>query len=138
MKTVLSFLRTNKYPPSLDYLLMTLGPALVVLGLLGGKTVSRRNPLLVFGRVPLFYFLGHIFAIHLLAVVLSLVRYGTVRYGITVPPSMGAVLKFPPDYGYSLGAVYGFWLLIVVVMYPLCLWFAGVKERRRSWWLGYL
>jgi uncharacterized membrane protein len=75
--TLLSFLRCVKYPPSLDFLLMTLGPALVALGLLERVTLTRNNPLLVFGRTPLFFFVVHLFLIHALAMFLGFLRYGT-------------------------------------------------------------
>lgn len=138
---VLSFLNTTKYPPSLDFLLMTLGPALVALAWLDRFTFSDRNPLIVFGRVPLFYFVLHFYAAHLLAVACAFVRYGSAasRFALYPVPSMGGPRElFPPDFGYSLGATYLAWLAIVIAMYPLCRWFAAVKARRRDWWLGYL
>ena len=138
-RMLLSFLRCTKYPPSLDFLLMTLGPAIALAGWFGAYAPKRNNPLRAFGRVPLFYFVVHLFAIHLAAVVLSFLRYGALRYGLQAPPAMGTPLRmFPPDYGYDLWVVYGVWVLVVVAAYPLCLWFAGVKERRQEWWLGYL
>jgi uncharacterized membrane protein len=116
--TVLSFLNCTKYPPSLEFLLMTLGPAIAVLGWLGGVRVGRRNPVLVFGRVPLFYFLVHIYLIHVIAVLL---------------PKL-----LPSANGYDLWVCYVVWGGVVVAMYPVCVWFAEVKQRRRDWWLGYL
>ena len=118
MFTVLSFLNCTKYPPSLEFLLMTLGPAIAVLGALDGARVGRRNPVLVFGRVPLFYFLIHIYLSH----------------GIAV--GLGKVLGVGG--GFDLWVCYVMWVVVVVAMYPMCVWFAGVKERRRDWWLGYL
>jgi uncharacterized membrane protein len=137
--TVLSFLRCLKYPPSLDFLLMTLGPAITLLGLLGGVKVDRRNPVLIFGRVPMFFFLAHIFLIHIVAMVLAFFRYGTARFFLNGPPSMGTPAQlFPADYGYALWVTYAVWLVVVALLYPLCLWFAGLKQRRHDWWLGYL
>jgi uncharacterized membrane protein len=137
--TVLSFLRCLKYPPSLDFLLMTLGPAITLLGLLGCVKVGRKNPVLIFGRVPMFYFLLHIFLSHLVAMVLAFARYGTARFFLHAPLSMGTPAKiFPVDYGYGLSVVYIVWLVVVVLLYPFCLWFAALKQRRRDWWLGYL
>ena len=78
--TVLSFLRCTKYPPSLDFLLMTLGPALLLMAGLDRLTLSRSNPLLIFGRVPLFYFLVHFFVIHLLTIPFALIRYGRTPF----------------------------------------------------------
>jgi uncharacterized membrane protein len=139
--TVLSFLNTTKYPPSLLFLLMTLGPSLVFLSWLNDRPLSRSNPLIVFGRVPLFYFVLHFFAAHAAIVLMSLARYGTAALGFMFQPvpSMGGPAKsFPPDFGYDLWVAYAVWIAIVIALYPLCRWFAGVKERNRSWWLGYL
>jgi uncharacterized membrane protein len=133
----LSFLRCTKYPPSLDFLLMTLGPALIVLAWFDRFQFSRTNPLIVFGRVPFFYFMAHFFAAHMLAVVLALFRFGHAGFILVPLPLIGSG-AFPAGYGYSLPAVYGFWLLVVAAMYPLCLWFSRLKERRRDWWLSYL
>jgi uncharacterized membrane protein len=137
----LSFLNTTKYPPSLDFLLMTLGPALLALAYLDRLTLSDRNPLIVFGRVPLFYFVLHFFAAHLLAIACAFVRYGSAAssFAFLPFPSMGGPRDvFPPGFGYSLWATYLAWAAIVIAMFPLCRWFAGVKARRRDWWLGYL
>jgi uncharacterized membrane protein len=139
--TVLSFLNTTKYPPSLAFLLMTLGPALILLSWLDGRRLSRPNPLVVFGRVPLFYFVLHFFAAHAAIVVLSIARYGRAAMGFMFQPvpSMGGPVKaFPPDFGYDLWVAYAVWIALVVALYPVCRWFAGIKERRRSGWLSYL
>lgn len=137
--TVLSFLRCNKYPPSLDYLLMTLGPAILLLGWLDRFALKPANPLMVFGRVPLFYFILHLFAIHILTIPLALLRYGHAGFLLHPLPSMGGDAKlFPPNYGYDLWVVYMLWFTVVAMMYPVCLWFARLKERRRDWWLSYL
>jgi uncharacterized membrane protein len=139
--TVLSFLNTTKYPPSLAFLLMTLGPALIVLSSFDRLSLSRSNPLIVFGRVPLFYFVLHFFVAHLAIVVMSVVTYGGVALGYMfqpVPSMGGPAQAFPPGFGYDLWVVYAIWMAIVIGLYPLCRWFAGVKEGRRSWWLSYL
>ena len=137
--TLLSFLRVTKYPPSLDFLLMTLGPAMLLLAWFDRIDFSWANPLIVFGRVPLFYFVTHLYLTHLLAFPLAYLRYGTAGFVLNPLPSMGGDAKlYPPDYGYSLAFVYLLWIAVVVVLYPLCRWFAGVKRRRRDWWLSYL
>ncbi len=128
----LSFLKCNKYPPSLDFLLMTLGPAIVLLAALDKRKLPPNHPLLIFGRAPLFYFLVHLHVIHLLTVLLAFFRYGK---WVPVNP---LVKVFPPGYGYELWAVYLIWMGVVVLLYPLCLWFSRLKARRRDWWLGYL
>ena len=137
--TVLSFLRCTKYPPSLEFLLMTLGPALLFLAWLDKRQLSPANPLIVFGRVPLFYFVIHFYLIHIVLVVMTWFRYGRIDFMWGPLPSMGGSLKaFPPNFGYNLRVVYVVWILIVASLYPLCRWFAGVKARRHDWWLSYL
>jgi uncharacterized membrane protein len=139
--TMLSFLNTTKYPPSLAFLLMTLGPALIILGLFDRMSFRSTNPVIVFGRVPLFFFVIHFYAAHIAAVVLALVKYGSPawRFVFHPEPSMGGPVKlFPPDFGFDLWVAYAVWATIVIGLYPLCRWFAGVKARRRDWWLSYL
>jgi len=135
--TVLSFLKCAKYPPSLDFLLMTLGPAMLLLAWLEGARLSKTNPLIVFGRVPLFYFIVHFFVIHGLTIPFAFFRYGEARFALNRLPSMGTS-SLPANYGYDLWVVYAVWAGVVVLLYPLCLWFARVKERRSDWWLSYL
>jgi uncharacterized membrane protein len=139
--TALSFLNTTKYPPSLDFLLMTLGPALIMLAWADARKFDERNPLIVFGRVPLFYYVAHFFAAHLAAVLLAFVRYGARAgdFALLPVPSMGGPAdRFPDDFGYGLLATYVVWIAIVAVLYPVCRWYAAVKQRRRDWWLSYL
>jgi uncharacterized membrane protein len=139
--TLLSFLNTSKYPPSLDFLLMTLGPALLALAWLDRRGLSRANPLCILGRVPLFYFVLHFYAAHLVAALLALLKYGSPALGFLFHPvpSMGGPRElFPPGFGYDLWVVYAVWALVVVGIYPACRWFAKLKERRRDWWLSYL
>lgn len=137
--TALFFLNTTKYPPSLDFLLMTLGPALVVLGWLDRFHFSFRNPLIVFGRVPFFYYGVHLLIAHLLAVGMNFARYGSTRFLLIPPPSMGSPGNlFPPDYGFPLWTVYVVWIVVLLLLYPACLWFVRLKQRRTDWWLSYL
>lgn len=139
--TVLSFLNCTKYPGSLDFLLMTLGPAIVVLALIDGCSLKPTHPLVVFGRVPMFYFVLHFYAIHALAVLMAWARYGRAAFSFMFNPlpSMGGPAKlFPANFGYSLWVVYVVWMVIVVSLYPLCRRFAKVKATRHDWWLSYL
>ncbi len=137
--TVLSFLNCSKYPPSLLFLLMTLGPALVVMSWLDRKHLSEANPVIVFGRVPFFFFVAHLALIHALAIILGFVRYGKANFLLLPAPSMGGMRKtFPPDYGYNLWVVFAVWIAVIVILYPVCRWFAQLKQRRRDWWLSYL
>ena len=139
--TVLWFLNTTKYPPSLQFLLMTLGPALLLLLYFDRRSFSRSNPLIVFGRVPLFYFVLHFIAAHVAAFALAVLTYGSSAFTFMwqpVPSMGGAAKAFPPDFGWDLWVAYAVWIAIVVALYPLCRWFASVKERGRDWWLSYL
>jgi len=139
--TVLSFLNTTKYPPSMSFLLMTLGPALLALAWLDRRELSRSNPLIVFGRVPLCYFILHFFLAHAMAVVMAIVTHGSAAWSFMfqpVPSMGGPRALFPQNFGYDLWVTYAMSLLIVAVLYPVCAWFARVKERRREWWMGYL
>jgi uncharacterized membrane protein len=132
-RTALSFLNATKYPASLLFLLMTLGPAIAALPWLERWRGRTADVVLTFGRVPLFFWLLHVPLIHLVALGLSLVRYGeVVPWLYRNPPT-----PLPEGYGYGLGVVYVVTLGVVAVLYPLCRWFAGVKHRRRDAWLSY-
>jgi uncharacterized membrane protein len=136
--TVASFLNCTKYPPSLLFLLMTIGPAIVILGLLERVKLSDANPFVVFGRVPLFYYLLHLPLIHGVAILLGWLRYGRVDFLLNNPPSLfGPTQGFPTDYGYSLAIVYVIWIGVIVALYPACRWFASIKQRNRSTVLSY-
>jgi uncharacterized membrane protein len=131
--TALSFINCEKYPPSLLYLMMTLGPALIVLGLFEHARGQIAQWITVFGRVPFLYYVAHIFLIHMLAVVFAQWAYGDASWLLgRFPPQK------PAGYGLPLPGVYAVWLLVVVALYPMCRWFAALKQRRREWWLSYL
>jgi uncharacterized membrane protein len=138
--TFLSFLNTQKYPPSLLFLLMTLGPSVIAVALFdrGREPGALTKPFVVFGRVPLFYYLLHVPLIHLVAVVFSYAEYGRAEWLFLNWPPPGAPQLEPAGYGYDLWVVYLVWLGVVLALYPLCRWFAGVKRRRRDAWLSYL
>lgn len=138
MMTLVSFLNTTKYPPSLLFLLMTLGPALLLLWLTERVTSPLLRPALVFGHVPLFYFVLHLPLIHLLAVVVCYARYGQAWWMFASPSLDKYPFTTPPGWGYSLPIVYVVWIAIVVSLYPACIWYARVKQRRGDWWLSYL
>lgn len=138
LHTLLSFLNTTKYPPSLLFLLMTLGPALLFLRAVDGGVPSPMRPALVFGKVPLFYYVLHFPLIHLLAVVTCLVRYGSAHWMFESPDLGNYPFTPPPGWGYTLPVVYLIWAFVVVAMYPLCRWFAALKQRRSDPWLSYL
>lgn len=135
--TALSFLNTTKYPPSLLFLLMTLGPALVFLALVDRHTPGVLRPALTIGKVPLFYYLLHFALIHLLAVAVCLLRYGSAHWMVESPDLAHYPFTAPPGWGFSLPAVYLAWAFVVIAMYPLCRWFAALKARRNEAWLSY-
>jgi uncharacterized membrane protein len=136
--TDLSFLNTTKYPPSLLFLLMTLGPALIFLWAVDGRTPRVLRPTLVIGKVPLFYYVLHFAVVHLLAVAICYLRYGSAHWLFESPDLAHYPFTPPPGWGYSLPFVYLLWAVVVVAMYPLCRWFSGLKQRRSETWLSYL
>jgi uncharacterized membrane protein len=136
--TTLSFLNTNKYPPSLLYLLMTLGPAMLFLRAVDGGVPRWLRPALIVGKVPMFYYLLHVPLIHLIAVVVCYARYGQAHWMFESPSIEYFPFTRPPDWGYSLPVVYLIWICVVVALYPLCKWYAGLRLRSSNPWLSYL
>jgi uncharacterized membrane protein len=137
--TMLSFLNLTKYPPSLLFLLMTLGPALLLLRGMDGRTPGAiLRPVYVVGKVPMYYYLAHILLLHLIAVFVSYVRYGTIHYMFESPTPDKFPVTQPADWAMPLLAVYGMWMLVVVLLYPLCRWYAALKSRSSNPLLSYL
>ncbi len=134
--TLLSFLNTTKYPCSLLFLCMTLGPALVALSLLEQRKNKITALLSVYGRVPFFYFIGHFFLIRLINIILFFAS-GYSSHEIVDPASP---IRFKPaGFGYTLPMVYLLWLCVIVLMYFPCRWFDKYKSTHRHlWWIGYL
>jgi hypothetical protein len=132
----MSFLNTTKYPPSLQFLLMTMGPPLIFLAFLEHTSLRAKNPMVVFGKVPFFFYIVHLYLIHALAM-FALVyagrdwkEYILSAQGIT----SGRLINF----GFGLGTVYMIWLGIVVVLNPLCKWYQRVREDHpTNTWLRY-
>ncbi len=135
---MVSFLNTTKYPPSLLFLLMTLGPALLFLRAVDGGTPRFLRPALVYGKVPMFYYVLHFALVHALAVLACYARYGTAHWMFESPNLGQYPFTAPPNWGWPLPVVYAIWMLVVVALYPACRWFAAVKQRRREAWLSYL
>jgi uncharacterized membrane protein len=137
--TALSFLNTSKYPPSLLYLLMTLGPSILALAVFeagNSKPPSGlRKFFVTFGRVPLFFYLLQWPTAHLISLILHF-AFGKPTWWLFKTPidwnNIGS------DMGFNLLVVYLSWIAGVLLLYPLCRWFAGVKQRRKDWWLSYL
>jgi len=137
MPALLSFLNTTKYPASLLFLLMTLGPTIAVIPLLDPARGRIAQWLTVFGRVPFFYYVLHIPLIHALALVVSKIRTGSVdpwlftNHPMANPPA-------PEGYTWSLGLLYLVWAVAIVILYFACHWYADHKARRGDWRLKYL
>jgi uncharacterized membrane protein len=135
--TVFSFLACSKYPPSLDYLLMTLGPAIAFLGVVDGVAARWTRPFVTFGRVPFLFYVAHVPLLHGAAAGVGALLFGGAGAAVFV----NKMLSSPADwarYGFSLPFVYVAWVLAVLALYPVCRWFAGVKARNRAAWLSYL
>ena len=132
---LVAFFDTSKYPPSLQFLLMTLGPALMALPWLDRVNAERglARVLQVFGRVPLFYYVLHLFLIHTLAIL--------VANAVHQPSGWlrgGPMMLFPPEhYGHGLPFIYTMWATVVVLLYLPCKWFMEYKRRHSDWWLSY-
>jgi len=131
---VLSFVNTEKYPPSLLYLGMTLGPALLLLAAAERARGPIARWLVTLGRVPMLYYVAHLFLAHLMAVAYASASHGDVGWLFRMLPTRNK----PAGYGVGLPAVYAAWLAAVLALTPLCRWFAALKQRRSDWWLSYL
>lgn len=137
--SLMSFLNVTKYPPSLLYALMTLGPAMVFLSLAEKPLNAWTSKITIFGRVPMFYYLVHIYLIHLLAI------FGTMISGfnwwdmILLTNRVNRVPELK-GYGFSLAIVYGVWIAVILILYPFCRWFDRYKQAHlaSNWWLSYI
>ena len=135
--TVVSFFNVLKYPPSLDYLLVTLGAALILLGLLDRAKAERglSRVFLVFGRVPLFYYVLHIYLLRILSILISLAFHQPIWHGTVIAD----FAQKPTGYGHGLPFIYAVWILAVAMLYRPSLWFMQFKSQHRDWeWLSYL
>jgi len=135
--TFLSFIKVTKYPPSLLYALMTLGPALLFLAFTENIKSSLSRVISVYGRVPMFYYIIHIFLIHLVTMLAAelFTDFSWKVWILKEPLWFTQTLK---GYGFSLGIVYLVWILIVIAVYPLCKWYDRYKQsHKEKWWLSY-
>jgi len=130
--SVTSFLGTTKYPPSLLYILMTLGPAAIACAFVDRLYAPIRNALMTLGRAPLAFYLAHLYLIHAVAMLLG------VAQGFAAEQFETHYRFFPQGFGVGLLGVYVIWIAVVVALYPLCRWVAAVKARRKDWWLSYV
>jgi hypothetical protein len=131
--TALSFVNCEKYPPSLLYLMMTLGPGLLLLALFDTARGRLAGWMIALGRVPLFYYVAHLFLVHALAVGFAMATTGDALW------LFGSLAgDKPAGFGLGLPGVYAVTLLVVIMLYPVSRWFAALKQRRAEWWWSYL
>jgi uncharacterized membrane protein len=130
--TLMSFLTTTKYPPSLLYLLMTLGPAAIVCAFAERLRGKAREVLVTFGRAPFAFYVAHLYLIHAVALLVG------VSQGFAAQQFLTHYRYFPRGCGITLGGVYLVWIAVVAALYPLCRWVGRLKAQRTDWWLSYV
>jgi uncharacterized membrane protein len=130
--SAMSFLGTTKYPPSLLFLLMTLGPAAILCAFADRFRGRISDALVTLGRAPLAFYISHLYLIHALAIALG------VGQGFAAGQFLTHYRFFPQGFGVGLLGVYLIWIVVVIVLYPFCRWVAAVKARRQDWWLSYV
>jgi uncharacterized membrane protein len=131
----LSFINLTKYPPSLDYIALTVGVAMIVLGLLDRISKDSFSFVRVFGRVPFFYYVLHLYIIHAMTVILFFIQ----GYPATDIAPQHSPFMFRPDrFGFGLASVYLIWAAIILILYPFCSWYDQYKSTHKKWWLSYL
>jgi uncharacterized membrane protein len=132
IKTVIDFVNTTKYPPSLDFLMMTLGPAAILCAFADRFSGRLKDVLITFGRVPFAFYVAHFLLIHVIGVIIGVLE------GFQARQLMTLFFYYPKGYGISLPAVYAIWVFVIAILYPWCRWMAALKARRRDWWLSYV
>jgi hypothetical protein len=135
--TLLSFINVHKYPPSLLFICVTMGPALVFLSIFENIRNKFSTAISVYGQVPFFYYVIHFYILHMVSMLLYLARGHS--FTEVNPNNSAMAFKFiVPGEGYSLYIVYLVWILLVFSLYPLCKWFSEYKKKKKYWWLSYL
>ncbi len=129
--TIFSFVNTEKYPPSFLFLLMTLGPMIFALGCFDRQFGKVGQALITFGRVPLFYYLLHLPLLRIIVIIVAIAKYGTGVFSMKTDEA-------PPGWGFNLPIIYLIWFGVILLLYPLCRWFAEFKKRKQAVWLSYL
>ena len=135
--TVMDFFNTTKYPPSLLYILMTIGPSLLVLAYIEKIKNKITDFFIVFGRVPLFYYFLHILVIHIFAIILLIINDGDPSIMFNMTPYLGHQQQLV-EYGHPLWVVYLVWSIVILVLYPACYKYMKYKSTSTKWWLSYL
>ncbi len=135
--SILSFLNTTKYPPSLLFLLMTIGPSLIFLSVTEHVKNRITKSIIIFGRVPLFFYMIQFYVIHLLAI-LGMIYAGR-NWSDCILTAKTFMTESLADYGYNLVVVYIVWGSVVLILFPLCKLYNNYKTNNRTkWWLSYL
>ena len=137
LQTFLSFMNVHKYPPSLLFMCITIGPGLIFLSLFENSNNKLTRVINVYGRVPFFYYVLHFYMLHILCMLLFLARGHEIKE--STPDIFGIPFRFLiAGEGYPLKVVYLIWISVVILLYPLCNWFSELKKRKNYWWLSYL
>ncbi|HEY2349887.1 MAG TPA: heparan-alpha-glucosaminide N-acetyltransferase domain-containing protein [Puia sp.] len=131
----LSFINLTKYPPSLDYIALTIGVAMILLGFLDRVSNKSFAFIKVFGRVPFFFYVLHIYLIHTLAVVLFFIQGYTQK---DIAPQHTPFYFRPDQFGFGLAGVYLLWFAVIMILYPLCKWYDNYKTTHIKWWLAFI
>lgn len=132
LATIFDFMNVSKYPPSLSYLLATIGPMAIVCAYADRWNGWLKNTLVMFGRVPFAFYVIHLVLLHLLSIVLG------VMQGYEINQFMHIYAFYPEGYGINLLGVYGVWAFVLIILYPFCKWLAEIKRTKKDWWLSYL
>jgi uncharacterized membrane protein len=136
--TFMSFIKVNKYPPSLMYMCVTIGPALLLISFIEKIKNSFTNFMLVFGRTAFFYYIIHLYLIHFAAMVLFFIKGHTLRQAIDSATTVPFMFVLPGE-GFGLIGTYIVWAVLIIVLYPLCKWYDKYKtSHKEKWWLSYL
>jgi len=132
--TILSWLKVTKYPPSLQFILLTVGAGIFFLSLAERYPKLFGNTIIRIGRVPMFFYIVHIYLIHALASLAARISGYDWNDMISKKPLTPIV----NGYGFSLSIVYLIWIIVILLLYPLCKWFDDYKSRHKKWWLSYI
>ena len=132
LATFFDFMNVSKYPPSLLFTLITLGPMAIICSLADRWQGWWKDTLIMFGRVPFAFYVAHFYLIHILAI-----GFGVIQ-GFEASQFMHIFFLFPEGYGTNLIGVYIVWLLVLIILYPFCRWMSNIKRNRKDWWLSYL
>jgi uncharacterized membrane protein len=131
----LSFFNLSKYPPSLDYIAMTVGVAMIMLGLLDRISKNSFSFVGVFGRVPFFYYVVHLYLIHTMVVIFFFSKGYPSK---DIAPQHSPFLFRPDNFGFGLAGVYLLWAAVILILFPICSWYDQYKTTHKKWWLSYM